>query len=105
VVTGVWVGHDEPKDPLGRGENGSRAALPIWLEFMQAVLKDRPQADFEVPPGITFARIDPLTGLLARPDTPNSVLEAFRRGEEPKEYVPAKDVVRPGQFFKVDKMY
>jgi penicillin-binding protein 1A len=105
VVTGVWVGHDEPKDPLGRGENGSRAALPIWLEFMKAVLKDRPQADFEVPPGITFARIDPLTGLLARPDTPNSVLEAFRRGEEPKEYVPAKDVVRPGQFFKVDKMY
>jgi penicillin-binding protein 1A len=105
VVTGVWVGHDEPKDPLGRGENGSRAALPIWLDFMKAVLKDRPQADFEVPPGITFARIDPLTGLLARPDTPNSVLEAFRRGEEPKEYVPAKDVVRPGQFFKVDKMY
>jgi len=105
VVTGVWVGHDEPKDPLGRGENGSRAALPIWLNFMQAVLKDRPQAEFEVPPGITFARIDPETGLLARPDTPNSVLEAFRRGEEPKEYVPAKDVVRPGQFFKVDKMY
>ncbi len=105
VVTGVWVGHDEPKNPLGRGENGSRAALPIWLEFMQSVLKDRPQADFEVPPGITFARIDPLTGLLARPDTPNSVLEAFRRGEVPKEYVPAKDVVRPGQFFKVDKMY
>ncbi len=105
VVTGVWVGHDEPKDPLGRGENGSRAALPIWLEFMQAILKDRPQEEFEVPPGITFARIDPLTGLLARPDTPNSVLEAFRRGEEPKEYVPAKDVVRPGQFFKVDKMY
>jgi penicillin-binding protein 1A len=105
VVTGVWVGHDEPKDPLGRGENGSRAALPIWLAFMQEVLADRPQDNFEVPPGITFARIDPLSGKLARPDTPNSVLEAFRRGEQPKEYVPAKDMVNSGQFFKVDKQY
>jgi penicillin-binding protein 1A len=105
VVTGVWVGHDEPKDPLGRGENGSRAALPIWLSFMQEVLADRPQDNFEVPPGITFARIDPLSGKLARPDTPNSVLEAFRRGEEPKEYVPARDMVNSDQFFKVDKQY
>jgi penicillin-binding protein 1A len=105
VVTGVWVGNDEPKDPLGRGENGSRAALPIWLQFMQKVLAERPQAEFDVPPGIAFARIDPLTGLLARPDTPQSVLEAFKRGEQPKEYVPAKDVVNPNQFFKVDKNF
>jgi penicillin-binding protein 1A len=105
VVTGVWVGHDEPKDPLGRGENGSRAALPIWLSFMQKVLAERPQDDFDVPPGITFARIDPISGLLARPDTPNSVVEAFKRGEQPKDYVKARDMVDPGQFFKVDKMY
>jgi len=105
VVTGVWVGHDEPKDPLGRGETGSRAALPIWLDFMQQVLADRPQDDFDVPEGITFARIDPLSGLLARPDTPQSVLEAFKKDEQPKEFMPAKDVVKPGQFFKVDKMY
>ncbi|RLB56956.1 MAG: penicillin-binding protein [Deltaproteobacteria bacterium] len=105
VVTGVWVGHDEPKDPLGRGENGSRAALPIWLDYMKRVLERRPQAEFDVPAGITLARIDPATGLLARPDTPGSVVEAFRRGEEPKEFVQAKDVVRPGQFFKVDGLY
>ncbi len=105
VVTGVWVGHDEPKDPLGRGENGSRAALPIWLKYMQEILAERPQDDFDVPAGITFARIDPKTGLLARPDTPNSVREAFKQGEQPKEFVQAKDVVKPGQFFKVDKLY
>jgi penicillin-binding protein 1A len=105
IVTGVWVGHDEPKDPLGRGENGSRAALPIWLDFMKEVLSQRPQEDFDVPAGITFARIDPVSGLLARPDTGPSVLEAFKKGEQPKEFVQAKDVVKPGQFFKVDKLY
>jgi penicillin-binding protein 1A len=105
IVTGVWVGNDEPKDPLGRGENGSRAALPIWLDFMQDVLAERPQEEFDIPVDVTFARIDPVSGLLARPDTPNAVREAFRRGEQPKEFVQAKDVVKPGQFFKVDKFY
>ncbi len=105
IVTGVWVGHDEPSNPLGRGENGSRAALPIWLRFMQKALDKRPQGDFDVPEGITFARIDPVTGLLARPDTPNSVLEAFRQDEEPKEYVPASDMAKPDQFFKVDSNF
>jgi penicillin-binding protein 1A len=103
IVTGVWVGHDEPKDPLGRGENGSRAALPIWLSFMQKALEERPQDDFDVPVNIAFTRIDPVSGLLARPDTPNSVLEAFKRDEQPEDYVPAQDMVRSGQFFKVDQ--
>ncbi len=102
VVTGVWVGNDEPKDPLGRGENGSRAALPIWLEFMQRVLAARPQDEFEMPAGVRMARIDPVSGLLARPETPGAVNEAYREGEEPTEFVPTKDMVKPGQFFKVD---
>ena len=105
VVTGVWVGHDTPKDPLGKGENGSRAALPIWVDYMKDILAQRTQEDFEVPPGISFARIDPATGLLAQPDTPNSVIEAFRTDAKPTESVPSKDVVRPDQFFKVDKMF
>ncbi|MBN2495965.1 MAG: PBP1A family penicillin-binding protein [Deltaproteobacteria bacterium] len=105
VVTGVWAGNDEPKDPLGRGENGSRAALPIWIDFMERALAERPQEDFEVPAGITFVRIDPLSGLRARPGTPGSVLEAFRWDEKPKDFVPAADMVESGQFFKVDRLY
>ena len=72
---------------------------------MKEVLAQRPQDDFDVPAGITFARIDPVSGLLARPDTGPSVLEAFKKGEQPKDFVQAKDVVKPGQFFKVDKLY
>ena len=36
IVTGVWVGHDESRF-LGWGETGSRAAAPIWMEFMRVV--------------------------------------------------------------------
>ncbi len=102
VVTAVWVGNDEPKDPLGRGENGSRSALPIWIDFMAKALAERPQANFDVPPGITFVRIDPVSGLRARPGTPGSVLEAFLRDDKPQKFVPADDVAKPDQFFKVD---
>ena len=105
VVTGVWVGNDEPKDPLGRGENGSRAALPIWISFMQDALGERPQGDFDVPPGIVFVRIDPFSGMRARPGTPNSVMEAFRYEERPREFAPAADMAQPGQLFKVDRLY
>ncbi|HET9300294.1 MAG TPA: PBP1A family penicillin-binding protein, partial [Candidatus Polarisedimenticolaceae bacterium] len=61
IATGVWVGFDQNR-LLGRGETGGRAALPIWLEFMQKALADRPVRDFEAPPGIVFARIDTRTG-------------------------------------------
>jgi penicillin-binding protein 1A len=105
VITGVWLGYDSPATPLGPFETGARTAVPLWLKYTQRILAQRPQKDFDVPPGITFARIDAATGLLARPDMPNSVLEAFKRGDEPKEFTPAKDLARPGAFFKVDPQY
>ncbi|MEJ2717198.1 MAG: PBP1A family penicillin-binding protein [Deltaproteobacteria bacterium] len=53
-TTGVWVGFDE-KRPLGRREEGGRAALPIWGYFMRKILKNRPEKEFPVPPHITFS--------------------------------------------------
>ena len=41
-VATAWVGFDQ-HEPLGRREVGGVAALPIWIEFMQTVLKDRPE--------------------------------------------------------------
>lgn len=46
ITAGVWVGNDDPSKSLGKGEEGSRAALPIWLEFMQGALKGRPVENF-----------------------------------------------------------
>jgi penicillin-binding protein 1A len=46
LATGVWVGFDE-KVTLGDKETGARAALPIWMEMMGQVLKDRPIEQFQ----------------------------------------------------------
>lgn len=61
LVTGVWTGTDS-RNPLGKDETGGKAAAPIWLDFMQEALKDKPVQDFEVPPGVVFARVDPHSG-------------------------------------------
>jgi len=53
VTTGVWVGFDE-KRPLGRREEGARAALPIWGYYMKGILDKKPDREFPVPPEITF---------------------------------------------------
>lgn len=45
LTCGVWVGYDK-KRSLGKGETGARAALPIWIEFMQRVLKGKPVEAF-----------------------------------------------------------
>ncbi|MGE0614677.1 MAG: penicillin-binding protein 1A [Bacteriovoracia bacterium] len=105
VVTGVWVGFDEPTRTLGKGETGARAALPIWLAYMREVVKDYPDTPFKVPPGIVFANIDADKGLLAGPKTARARKEAFIAGTEPTERAAAQST--PGadsqsEFFKED---
>lgn len=50
-TTVVWVGRDDFRS-LGRGEYGGRAALPIWIDYMRAALKDKPVAENEPPDGM-----------------------------------------------------
>ena len=88
VLTGVWTGRDTPT-PMGRSETGARAALPTWLESMQAFHKNRPVEDFTPPEGIEWVVIDDKTGLLPGPDSEEVFLEAFRSGTAPTEETPA----------------
>src|SRR6201997_2204025 len=46
ITAGVWVGYDDKQISLGKKETGARAALPIWLEFMQHALAGMPVMDF-----------------------------------------------------------
>jgi penicillin-binding protein 1A len=46
VTAGVWVGFDDKQISLGKKETGARAALPIWLEFMQNALAGMPEVEF-----------------------------------------------------------
>jgi penicillin-binding protein 1A len=101
-ITGVWVGYDHERS-LGKGETGSRAASPIWLGFMQQILKKEPVRIFQVPEGVVFAKIDAETGLLPIPESKKTIFECFKEGTAPKEYTPKPGAVtQPEQFFKQD---
>ncbi|HID31184.1 MAG TPA: penicillin-binding protein 1A [Desulfobacterales bacterium] len=85
VVAGVWVGLDH-YGILGEKETGARAALPIWIDFMEQALANRPYGDFSLPEGVVKVRIDVESGLLASENCPNAVAAVFRKGTEPKQY-------------------
>ncbi len=94
VVTTAWVGFDQPA-PLGRGEVGARAALPIWVDYMRTALAGYPQEPLISPPGIVTAMINRDTGELASPTDPKAMQEYFVQGTVPKAGV-SLDVTTPG---------
>ncbi len=53
LVTGVWVGNDN-HSTLGEEESGARAALPIWISYMNSALDKYKAESFKVPEGIKF---------------------------------------------------
>src|SRR5580693_8126160 len=57
LTCGVWIGYDEKKS-LGDKETGSRAALPIWMQFMNIALAGKDPGEFQPPPsqGTAVAR-------------------------------------------------
>ncbi|MFA4915638.1 MAG: PBP1A family penicillin-binding protein [Syntrophales bacterium] len=87
LVTGVWVGFDQERS-LGKQEVGGRAAAPIWLYFMEKVLKGTPPEDFPVPEGVVFARVDPKTGLPVSSSSQDSILECFLGRTDASDTIP-----------------
>ena len=91
IVTGVWVGFDEMA-PLGANETGSRAAAPIWVDFMQKALMNQPVLPFQSPPpGIEMVKVDPKSGLLAGQGVDKFLYEGFKIGTAPREFAKAPD--------------
>jgi penicillin-binding protein 1A len=70
IVVGVFVGFDDNRS-LGDNETGAVDAVPIFVDFMQTVLKDTPVHDFKPPKDAKFATV-------------NGIREAFKPGTEPK---------------------
>jgi penicillin-binding protein 1A len=83
LAGGVWVGFDEKKDSLGRGEDGARAALPIWMEFWKAATEGRPVEDHPIPGNVVFVPVDEM-GRAGAPGAPGVRMEAFVAGTEPR---------------------
>ncbi|MBA1262243.1 penicillin-binding protein 1A [Stutzerimonas sp. NM35] len=84
MVTSVWAGFDQPQT-LGRREYGSTVALPIWMDYMSAVLEGMPEHAPAEPEGILALRIDPASGRAAPPGTPDAYFELFRSEDSPPD--------------------
>ena len=103
ILTGVWVGFDNNERPLGIGETGGRAALPIWMRFMDKALAGVKQAEIpgEKPKGIVGATVDAKTGLLA--DTGKRVSFPFIHGTVPTERAVRADKPTADMADRVDE--
>jgi penicillin-binding protein 1A len=84
VATSTWVGFDN-YTPLGRKEFGGTAALPIWIDYMREALRDSPEVERPLPPGLVHVKIDPDTGQLARSRQRNAIFEYFREEHVPRQ--------------------
>jgi penicillin-binding protein 1A len=84
LVATAWVGFDK-LEPLGRGETGGRAALPVWIEYLRFALQDVAELRQEPPEGLVTVRIDPATGLLAGSGQRDAIFETFREDRVPQE--------------------
>jgi penicillin-binding protein 1A len=82
IAAVVWVGYDDDL-PLGPREEGSRTALPIWIEFARAALRNVPEHQMPMPEGIVSVKIDPETGCPTRGGQIPFVWEVFREGNIP----------------------
>ena len=87
ITVGVWIGNDDKRKSLGAAEQGSLAALPMWMEFMKAYIDGRPDKDdppgFAAPGNIVFLSVDKTTGSVLPTDTPGGITEGFISGTQP----------------------
>jgi penicillin-binding protein 1A len=77
IVIGVYVGMDNP-EPLGKFETGSKAALPIFEEFVKKAVKKSDARPFKVPDDITLMVVDLDTGTKAKFNSKNTIIESYK---------------------------
>ena len=77
LVIGVYIGFDNPKT-LGKFETGSKAALPIFKNFIENALYKDDFGEFKIPEDIYLASLNYDTGFKATPGDKNSIIEALK---------------------------
>lgn len=113
LCAGVWVGHDI-KISLGEKQEGSVAALPVWIDFFQQVIEQNKKRseengeelvreDFDVPPNLSYVEIDRKTGLLATPFCLWPMKEVFLPGTEPDRFCTYEDHLMVLDYYAMEK--
>ena len=101
-VTTVWTGFDQPES-LGRREFGGTVALPIWMNYMSAALKDKPPHVQPEPEGLLSLRVDPVSGRAATPSTPGAYFELFKSEDTPPSVNELGNGTAPGSPLPADE--
>lgn len=92
LVTGVWVGYDQPQTIM-RGGYAAQLAVPLWTRFMMTATQGEKAESFAQPPGIVAVEVDGASGRLATDDCRRAsdarvYTEYFARGTEPIDICP-----------------
>jgi penicillin-binding protein 1A len=90
LVTGVWIGFDQPRKIKSNAQGGVLAA-PAWTAMMREVYERRAvPTSWPRPSGLTALDIDKTTGYKATPFCPKDVhyIESFIPGTEPTGFCP-----------------
>ena len=77
LIIGVYVGYDNPKT-LGKFETGSKAALPIFKDFVEKALYKEDFGEFQIPKNIYMTSLNYDTGIKSTPGDKNSIIEALK---------------------------
>jgi penicillin-binding protein 1B len=102
LVTVAWIGLDENDDI---DATGGEVALPLWVDFMKAVVQTRPEfggESFPMPKGLSEVTIDPETGMTADVYCPQSekvvvpsgavsAIKCFKHQPLPESYVASNE--------------
>ena len=80
LVAITWMGYNNQRD-LYRGEQGAKAALPIWMDYMRVALQGKPDVPWPVPPGVIMAQVNPATGFAS--NAPGAVSGYFLQNFPP----------------------
>jgi penicillin-binding protein 1A len=98
IVGIAWIGYDQPRS-LGDRETGGGAALPIWMSYMEKILKDVPQAVYTMPDNMVAVPINE-EGLR---DDSSSRIEYFYQENVPPEHVvtaPNSEETKPAETLR-----
>lgn len=82
LVVTTWVGFDNPQS---LHEYAAGLALPMWIDFMKVALFHQPEHTMVKPNNVVAVLIDPVTGLLAKANQSNAIVEYFREQDVPTE--------------------
>ena len=77
LVIGVYIGYDNPKT-LGKFETGSKAALPVFKNFVENVLYKEDFNEFDIPENIYLTSLNYDTGIKSSSEDKNSIIEALK---------------------------